>query len=83
MDKAQESPKFKSQMQGAYASLDNLKSYADYVNPFTVISRRPVFYGQSRGMPRTSNAPTNRSNASRDFAPDNHTSTGPGSGGRL
>ena len=36
MDKAQESPKFKSQMQGAYASLDNLKSYADYVNPFTV-----------------------------------------------
>lgn len=36
MDKAQSDPKFKNQMQGAYANLDTLKVYADYVNPFTV-----------------------------------------------
>jgi hypothetical protein len=36
MDKAEQNPQFKSQMQGAYANLDNLKAYADYVNPFTV-----------------------------------------------
>ena len=36
MDKAQQDPKFKSQMQGAYTGLDNLKAYANYVNPFTV-----------------------------------------------
>ena len=36
IDKAQENPKFKSSMQGAYTNLDNLKPYADYVNPFTV-----------------------------------------------
>jgi len=36
MDKAQADPKFKSQMQGAYTDLDNLKAYANYVNPFTV-----------------------------------------------
>ena len=36
MDKAEQDPKFKSQMQGAYTGLDNLKVYADYVNPFTV-----------------------------------------------
>ena len=36
MDKAEEDPKFKAQMQGAYTNLDNLKPYANYVNPFTV-----------------------------------------------
>jgi hypothetical protein len=36
MDKAEQDPKFKSQMQGAYTDLDNLKAYANYVNPFTV-----------------------------------------------
>jgi hypothetical protein len=36
INKAQQDPKFKSQMQGAYTSLDTLKSYANYVNPFTV-----------------------------------------------
>ena len=36
MDKAEADPKFKSQMQGAYTDLDNLKAYANYVNPFTV-----------------------------------------------
>jgi hypothetical protein len=36
MNKAQQDPKFKSQMQGAYTGLDNLKAYANYVNPFTV-----------------------------------------------
>ena len=36
MDKAEQDPKFKDQMQGAYTGLDNLKAYADYVNPFTV-----------------------------------------------
>ena len=36
MDKAENDPKFKAQMQGTYANLDNLKAYADYVNPFTV-----------------------------------------------
>jgi hypothetical protein len=36
MDKAEQDPKFKSQMQGAYAELDKLQPYANYVNPFTV-----------------------------------------------
>ena len=36
MDKAEKDPKFKAKMQGAYATLDTLKAYADYVNPFTV-----------------------------------------------
>ena len=36
MDKAEQSPKFQAQMQEAYTNLDNLKPYADYVNPFTV-----------------------------------------------
>lgn len=36
MDKAEQDPKFKAQMQGAYTGLDNLKAYANYVNPFTV-----------------------------------------------
>jgi hypothetical protein len=36
MDKAQEDPKFKTRIQGAFTNLDNLKPYADYVNPFTV-----------------------------------------------
>jgi hypothetical protein len=36
MDKAEQAPKFKAQMQGAYTDLDNLKAYANYVNPFTV-----------------------------------------------
>jgi hypothetical protein len=36
MDKAEQDPKFKAKMQGAYATLDTLKAYADYVNPFTV-----------------------------------------------
>lgn len=36
MDKAEQDPKVKAKMQGAYADLDKLKAYADYVNPFTV-----------------------------------------------
>jgi uncharacterized protein len=37
MDKAENDPVFQAQMQGTnYASLNNLKPYADYVNPFTV-----------------------------------------------
>ncbi|MFZ0829160.1 MAG: hypothetical protein WAO02_17240 [Verrucomicrobiia bacterium] len=36
IEKAQQDPKLQAQMQGAYANLDNLKAYADYVNPFTV-----------------------------------------------
>ncbi len=36
MDKAEQDPKFKSQMQGAYTDIGNLKAYANYVNPFTV-----------------------------------------------
>jgi hypothetical protein len=36
MDKAQQDPKFQSQMQAACAGLDRLKPYANYVNPFTV-----------------------------------------------
>ena len=36
MEKTEQNPQFKSQMQGAYANLDTLKTYADYVNPFTV-----------------------------------------------
>lgn len=35
--KAQNDPKFQAQMQGTnYAGINNLKTYADYVNPFTV-----------------------------------------------
>lgn len=37
IQKAQQDPKFLSQIQGTnYANLNNLKPYADYVNPFTV-----------------------------------------------
>jgi len=36
MDKAEQDPKFKAQVQGTYTNIDNLKAYADYVNPFTV-----------------------------------------------
>jgi hypothetical protein len=37
IQKAQQDPKFQDQIQGTnYASLNNLKPYADYVNPFTV-----------------------------------------------
>jgi len=37
IEKAEQDPKFQAQMQGTnYANLNNLKSYSDYVNPFTV-----------------------------------------------
>lgn len=36
MDKAQEDSKFQASLKSNYANLDNLASYADYVNPFTV-----------------------------------------------
>ena len=36
INKAENDPKLKSKFQTTYASLDNLKAYADYVNPFTV-----------------------------------------------
>lgn len=37
MDKAENDPKFQAQMSGTnYASLNDLKAYTDYVNPFTV-----------------------------------------------
>lgn len=36
IEKAEQDPKFKSQMQGVYTNLNNLTVYADYVNPFTV-----------------------------------------------
>ena len=36
VDKAQQDPKFQSQIQGIYAGLGTLKPYANYVNPFTV-----------------------------------------------
>ncbi|HZF00462.1 MAG TPA: hypothetical protein VE344_01055 [Methylomirabilota bacterium] len=36
IQKAQSNPKFQTAMQTNYAALDNLKPYADYVNPFTV-----------------------------------------------
>jgi uncharacterized protein len=36
MDKAEQDPKFKAKVQGAYTNLNTLKVYADYVNPFTV-----------------------------------------------
>lgn len=35
-DKAQADPRFKSEMQTNFVNLDNLKPYADYVNPFSV-----------------------------------------------
>ena len=36
MDRAQQDPKFQGQVQGAYANLDEAKTYANYVNPLTV-----------------------------------------------
>ncbi len=36
MEKAEQDPKFQSQIQGVYTNLGNLTVYADYVNPFTV-----------------------------------------------
>jgi uncharacterized protein len=36
ISKAENDPKLKAKMNGAYAGLDTLKAYADYVNPFTV-----------------------------------------------
>ena len=36
IEKAQQDPKFQSAIQSNYTYLDNLKAYADYVNPFTV-----------------------------------------------
>ena len=36
MQKAQKDPKFQARLQGNYANLNNLKPYANYVNPFTV-----------------------------------------------
>jgi len=36
MEKAEQDPKFQSQMQGVYTNLGDLTVYADYVNPFTV-----------------------------------------------
>ncbi len=36
MYKAERDPQFKAQMRGAYTDLNNLKAYANYVNPFTV-----------------------------------------------
>jgi hypothetical protein len=36
IESAQQNPKFQSQLQTSYAGLDNLKPYANYVNPFTV-----------------------------------------------
>lgn len=37
IQKAQKDPRFQSEMQGTnYANLNNLKAYADFVNPFTV-----------------------------------------------
>jgi hypothetical protein len=36
MDKAQEDPKFQAELQGSMTNLNDIKVYADYVNPFTV-----------------------------------------------
>ena len=36
MDKAQSNPRFQSQLQNSMAGLNDVKVYADYVNPFTV-----------------------------------------------
>lgn len=36
VQKAQKDPKFQAALQGNYANLNNLKPYANYVNPFTV-----------------------------------------------
>lgn len=36
MDKAQSNPRFQSQLQNSMAAINDVKVYADYVNPFTV-----------------------------------------------
>jgi len=36
IEKAQKDPKFQAQLTGVSSNLDNVKVYADYVNPFTV-----------------------------------------------
>ena len=43
----QKDPKYNSQMQDAYKNLDNLKPYADYVNPFTVYLDGLFFMAQA------------------------------------
>ncbi len=47
INKAERDPKFKSQMQGAYATLDTLQAYGDYVNPFTVYLDGLFFMAQA------------------------------------
>ncbi len=48
-EKAQQDEKFKSQMDGAYKNLDGLKSYGDYVNPFSVYLDALYFMSTATG----------------------------------
>lgn len=49
VEAAQSDARFQSQLAGSYAHLDELKSYADYVNPFTVLLDGIYFLHQRTG----------------------------------
>ena len=70
IDMAEQDPKFKSEMRTSYANLDNLKAYADYVNPFTVYLDGLFFMAQA-----TDNSDLERARKSLErvvgFDPDN------------
>jgi len=67
---AERDPGFKSEMRTSYANLDNLKAYADYVNPFTVYLDGLFFMAQA-----TDNSDLERARKSLErvvgFDPDN------------
>ncbi len=50
IEKARQDEKFKGQMAGAYADLDKLSTYADYVNPFTVYLEGLYYMHCSTGL---------------------------------
>ncbi len=71
MDKAQSDTKFKNQMQGAYANLDTLKVYADYVNPFAVYLDGLYFMANAADASDLERAHKSLERVA-EFAPDNN-----------
>ncbi len=51
MDKARQNEKFKGQLNEAFADLDKLTAYANYVNPFTVYLEGLYYMACSAGLP--------------------------------
>ena len=69
-ERAEQDAKFKSQLDGAYGKLDNIKSYGDYVNPFSVYLDALYFMNTAAGS-----SDLERANKSLErvatFMPDN------------